>query len=131
MFFQNIIIFFLASLAFSLLLLVVASIFSVKVWNIFKTKSYECGFKNFDHNARQTIDIHFFFVGVLFVLFDLEVILLFPWALNYDKLSYNGLFSVFIFLFLLILSYWYELKEGLLNWSTTDINTQKLNKKKQ
>jgi len=130
MFFQNIIIFFLASLAFSILLLIIASVFSVKVWNIFKTKSYECGFKNFDHNSRQTIDIHFFFVGVLFVLFDLEVILLFPWALNYDKLSYNGLFSVFVFLTLLILSYWYELKEGLLNWSTLDI-TEKSDKKKQ
>lgn len=122
MFFQYIFIFFFCSLLFSLLLLVVASVFSVKVWNIFKTKSYECGFKNFDHNSRQTIDIHFFFVGVLFVLFDLEVLLLFPWALNFDKLSYYSLVSIFIFLFLLILSYWYELKEGLLNWSLLDLD---------
>lgn len=130
MFFQNIFIFFISSLLFSLLLLVIASLFSVKIWNIFKTKSYECGFKNFDHNSRQTIDIHFFFVGVLFVLFDLEVILLFPWALNYDKLSYEGLFSVFIFLSLLILSYWYELKEGLLNWSLIETNPYKNDVKK-
>lgn len=130
MFFQNIFIFFLASLMFSLLLLVVASLFSVKIWNIFKTKSYECGFKNFDHNSRQTIDIHFFFVGILFVLFDLEVILLFPWALNYDKLSYEALLSIFIFLFFLILSYWYELKEGLLNWSLIDLQINENKKKK-
>lgn len=121
----------MSSLIFSLFLLVVASLFSVKIWNIFKTKSYECGFKNFDHNSRQTIDIHFFFVGVLFVLFDLEVILLFPWALNYDKLSYEALISIFIFLFLLIISYWYELKEGLLNWSLLgESNENKNNIKK-
>jgi NADH:ubiquinone oxidoreductase subunit 3 (subunit A) len=76
--FINLLFIILFSLVFSFLLLLVTFLCSTKLQDIFKIKSYECGFKNFDHNARQNPSLQFFFIGILFLLFDLEAILLYP-----------------------------------------------------
>lgn len=115
MFWKSFIIFCVLSLLFSLLLLIVAYLFSVQLINLVKNEMYECGFKGFN-NSRIVFNIQFFFIGILFVIFDLEIIFLFPWALYFDRLSYQGILIIFFFLFLLFISYIYEINEGLLTW---------------
>ena len=112
---SKLLIFVFLSFLFSSALIILSIFLSSKIVNLLKVKAYECGFKNFDQNARQGLNVHFLFVGIIFLLFDLEVVLLLPWAVNFSRLSYNGLYSILIFLILLIISYWYELKEGLFN----------------
>lgn len=115
MFWNWLFIFCAASLIFSLILALVTYLFSVQILNLVKNDMYECGFKSFN-NSRIMFNIQFFFVGILFVIFDLEIIFLFPWALYFDRLSYDGILIIFFFLTLLIVSYIYEIKEGLLSW---------------
>lgn len=79
---------------------------------------YECGFKAFD-NARQPINLNYFLIGVLFVIFDIETVYLIPWLINFLNLGYSAVYLVFVFLIILLAGYVYELKEGLLDWAIT------------
>ena len=80
-----------------------------------KSSAYECGFENFS-DARMQFDIRFYLVAILFIIFDLEIAFLFPWAVALDNLGSSGLVAMSIFLIILIIEFIYEWKKGALNW---------------
>lgn len=81
-----------------------------------KLSPYECGFNPVDGRPKQ-FDVKFYLVAILFVIFDLEIALLFPWSINVRALGASGFASVMIFLFVLTLGFVYEWKKGALDWS--------------
>ena len=80
-----------------------------------KLSAYECGFNAFD-DARMTFDIRFYLVAILFIIFDLEVAFLFPWAVSFGELGLFGFVSMMIFLAILTIGFVYEWRKGALEW---------------
>ncbi len=80
-----------------------------------KLSAYECGFNAFD-DARMKFDVRFYLVSILFIIFDLEVAFLFPWASVFGKLGWFGFWSVMAFLGVLTVGFIYEWKKGALEW---------------
>jgi len=80
-----------------------------------KLSAYECGFDPFD-DARNTFDVRFYLVAILFIIFDLEVSFLFPWCTVLGSLPLFAFWSMFLFLFLLTVGFVYEWKKGALEW---------------
>src|SRR5208282_3844103 len=81
-----------------------------------KLSAYECGFNAFD-DARMKFDVRFYLVAILFIIFDLEVSFLFPWAAAFGKLGLFGFCSMMLFLAVLTVGFIYEWKKGALEWS--------------
>ena len=81
-----------------------------------KLSAYECGFNAFD-DARMKFDVRFYLVAILFIIFDLEVSFLFPWAVAFCKLGLFGFWSMMLFLAVLTIGFIYEWKKGALEWS--------------
>ena len=81
-----------------------------------KLSAYECGFNAFD-DARMKFDVRFYLVAILFIIFDLEVSFLFPWAVAFGKLGLFGFWSMMLFLAVLTIGFIYEWKKGALEWS--------------
>jgi len=80
-----------------------------------KLSAYECGFPAFD-DARMKFDVRFYLVAILFIIFDLEVAFLFPWAVAFGKLGATGFWSMVVFLGVLTVGFAYEWKKGALEW---------------
>ena len=80
-----------------------------------KSSAYECGFENFS-DARMKFDIRFYLVAILFIIFDLEIAFLFPWAISLGNIGILGFSSMMIFLFILTIGFIYEWKKGALDW---------------
>ena len=80
-----------------------------------KLSPYECGFEPFD-DARTKFDIRFYLVAILFIIFDLEVAFLFPWAISLGTIGLFGFWSMMIFLLILTIGFIYEWKKGALEW---------------
>src|SRR3954469_2048964 len=80
-----------------------------------KLSAYECGFNAFD-DARMKFDVRFYLVAILFIIFDLEVTFLFPWAIVYGQLGAYGFWSMMVFLAVLTIGFIYEWKKGALEW---------------
>ena len=80
-----------------------------------KLSPYECGFEAFG-DARMKFDIRFYLVAILFILFDIEVIFLMPWAANVNELGLHGFWAVMGFLSVLVIGLAYEWKRGALEW---------------
>ena len=80
-----------------------------------KTSAYECGFNAFD-DARMKFDVRFYLVSILFIIFDLEVAFLFPWAVAFKDLGLFGFWSMMVFLAVLTIGFVYEWKKGALEW---------------
>lgn len=80
-----------------------------------KLSAYECGFNPFD-DARMKFDIRFYLVAILFIIFDLEVAFLFPWAVSFSTLGWFGFVSMSLFLGVLTIGFIYEWKKGALEW---------------
>ncbi len=80
-----------------------------------KLSAYECGFEAFD-DARGRFDVRFYLVAILFIIFDLEVAFLFPWAISLGSIGIFGFWSMMIFLFILTIGFIYEWKKGALEW---------------
>jgi NADH-quinone oxidoreductase subunit A len=80
-----------------------------------KLSAYECGFNAFD-DARMQFDVRFYLVSILFIIFDLEVAFLFPWAVAFTKVGWYGFWSVMVFLAVLTIGFVYEWKKGALEW---------------
>ena len=80
-----------------------------------KLSPYECGFEPF-HDARSKFDIRFYLVALLFIIFDLEVAFLFPWAVSLKSIGLTGFFSMMFFLLVLTIGFIYEWKKGALEW---------------
>ncbi len=81
-----------------------------------KLSEYECGFEPFDAATRQPFDVHFYIIGILFLVFDVEVALIFPWAIAVTTISWFGGLVVFIFLIILTIGYAYEWSRGAILW---------------
>jgi NADH-quinone oxidoreductase subunit A len=80
-----------------------------------KLSAYECGFEAFD-DARSRFDVRFYLVAILFIIFDLEVAFLFPWAVSLGDIGMFGFWSMIIFLGILTIGFIYEWKKGALEW---------------
>jgi len=80
-----------------------------------KVSAYECGFTAFD-DARMKFDVRFYLVAILFIIFDLEIAFLFPWALAFNEIGVFGFWSMMIFLGVLTVGFIYEWKKGGLEW---------------
>ena len=80
-----------------------------------KDSPYECGFEAFE-NARMKFDVRYYLVAILFIIFDLEIAFLFPWAVVLDGLGIVGFIAMFIFLGILVVGFIYEWKKGALEW---------------
>ncbi len=80
-----------------------------------KTSAYECGFEPFN-DARGKFDVRFYLVAILFIIFDLEVAFLFPWAISLETIGVAGFWSMMVFLFVLTVGFIYEWKKGALEW---------------
>ncbi len=80
-----------------------------------KLSAYECGFNSFD-DARMKFDVRFYLVSILFIIFDLEVAFLFPWAVSFNEIGMFGFWSMMVFLAVLTVGFIYEWKKGALEW---------------
>jgi NADH-quinone oxidoreductase subunit A len=80
-----------------------------------KTSPYECGFEAFE-DARMKFDVRFYLVAILFIIFDLEIAFLFPWAVVLDELGTFGLLAMGAFLLILVVGFIYEWRKGALEW---------------
>ena len=100
----------------ALLILSLSFMFATQKRDPQKVSAYECGFDPFD-DARSNFDVQFYLVAILFIIFDLEVTFLFPWALTLNKVTYFGFWSMMIFLLILTIGFIYEWRKGALDWS--------------
>jgi len=80
-----------------------------------KNSPYECGFEAFE-DARMKFDVRYYLVAILFILFDLEIAFLFPWAVALQDVGAVGFWSVVVFLGILVVGFAYEWKKGALDW---------------
>ena len=80
-----------------------------------KLSPYECGFEAFD-DSRMKFDVRYYLVAILFIIFDLEIAFLFPWAVSLDAVGKFGLLSMALFLAILVIGFIYEWKKGALEW---------------
>lgn len=80
-----------------------------------KLSPYECGFESFE-DARMKFDVRFYLVAILFIIFDLEIAFLFPWAVALDVIGMTGLVAMAVFLAVLVIGFIYEWKKGALEW---------------
>ncbi len=110
-----IIIFFGIALAMGLAFLVLAWAIAPSHPDSEKVSAYECGFNAFD-DARLKFDVRFYLVAILFIIFDLEVAFLFPWAVSLGSLGLFGFWSMMVFLGILTIGFIYEWKKGALEW---------------
>ena len=111
----TIIIFLVISLILSLGFLILNFAFSPKNPDPEKLSAYECGFEPFN-DSRMEFDIRFYLVAILFIIFDLEIAFLFPWAITLGNIGIFGFFSMMLFLFILTIGFIYEWKKGALDW---------------
>jgi NADH-quinone oxidoreductase subunit A len=80
-----------------------------------KLSPYECGFEAFE-DARMKFDVRYYLVAILFILFDLEIAILFPWAIVLQEIGWFGLIAMFVFLAILVVGFIYEWMKGALEW---------------
>jgi NADH-quinone oxidoreductase subunit A len=80
-----------------------------------KLSPYECGFEAFE-DARMQFDVRYYLVAILFILFDLEIAFLFPWAVSLDTIGFVGFLSMMVFLAILVVGFIYEWSRGALDW---------------
>jgi NADH-quinone oxidoreductase subunit A len=80
-----------------------------------KLSPYECGFEAFD-DSRMKFDVRYYLVAILFIIFDLEIAFLFPWAVSLDTVGHFGLLAMALFLAILVVGFIYEWKKGALEW---------------
>ena len=111
----SIIIFLFIALGLSISFIVLNFIFSPKKPDPEKLSAYECGFDAFD-DSRMEFDVRFYLVAILFIIFDLEIAFLFPWAISLGSIGLLGFCSMMIFLFILTVGFVYEWKKGALDW---------------
>jgi len=109
------VIFIAVALAIGLALLIAPFIVAYKQPDPEKLSAYECGFNAFD-DARMKFDIRFYLISILFIIFDLEVGFLFPWAITFGKLGWLGFWSMMVFLGVLTIGFIYEWRKGALEW---------------
>jgi NADH-quinone oxidoreductase subunit A len=100
---------------FGLLLLVLGWVLGPRRPDGEKVSPYECGFEAFE-DSRTKFDVRYYLVAILFIIFDLEIAFLFPWAVSLDAIGGFGLLSMGVFLAVLVVGFIYEWKKGALEW---------------
>ncbi|UXM96089.1 MULTISPECIES: NADH-quinone oxidoreductase subunit A [unclassified Bartonella] len=111
-----VLIFIIVSLVIAGALLIMPYIVAYRSPDPEKLSAYECGFNSFD-DARMKFDIRFYLVSILFIIFDLEVAFLFPWAVAFRDIGMFGFWSMMLFLGVLTVGFIYEWKKGALEWN--------------
>ena len=111
----SIIIFLFVAFSLSAGFIILNFLFSPKNPDPEKLSAYECGFEAFG-DSRMEFDVRFYLVAILFIIFDLEIAFLFPWAISLGHLGALGFWSMMIFLFVLTIGFVYEWKKGALDW---------------
>jgi NADH-quinone oxidoreductase subunit A len=119
----NLLTFLIVAVILTLIILILAYLINSSAPDYEKRSAYECGFEPFG-DARSFFDIHFYIVGLLFIIFDLEIVFLVPLAVGLESISAVGYTSFIIFMAVLIIGFYYEWSLGLLSW----VNSSKPNK---
>lgn len=114
--FLPVIIFLGLAIALGLVFIFAALIIAVRNPDPEKLSAYECGFNAFD-DARMKFDVRFYLVSILFIIFDLEIAFLFPWAVAFKDVGIVGFWSMMVFLGVLTVGFAYEWKKGALEWA--------------
>jgi NADH-quinone oxidoreductase subunit A len=110
-----ILLFIIVGLAIGLGPLVLGKLVSPNRPDAEKNSPYECGFEAFE-DARMKFDVRYYLVAILFILFDLEIAFLFPWAVVIQEIGLPGFFAMMLFLFVLVVGFVYEWMKGALEW---------------
>src|SRR4051812_5249141 len=110
-----ILLFLLVGLAVGVAPVVLGAILAPHKPDAAKLSPYECGFEAFE-DARMKFDVRYYLVAILFILFDLEIAFLFPWAVVVNEIGLHGFLSMMLFLGILTIGFIYEWKKGALNW---------------
>ncbi len=113
--YSHILIFMALAFGISVLLVVLSFLRGTKRPNDAKLAPYECGFEAFE-DARIKFDVRFYLVAILFIIFDLEIAFLFPWAVSLKDIGFFGFFSMIVFLSILGIGFAYEWRKGALEW---------------
>ena len=110
-----IMLFLFIALGLSIGFIILNFVFSPKNPDPEKLSAYECGFEPFN-DSRMEFDVRFYLVAILFIIFDLEIAFLFPWAISLGTIGLYGYLSMLVFLFILTIGFIYEGKKGALDW---------------
>ncbi len=111
----SVLIFIIAGAALGAILIVVGLLMAPHRADDEKYSPYECGFEAFE-DSRIRFDVRYYLVAILFIIFDLEIAFLFPWAVSIQHIGLFGLFAMAVFLGVLIVGFIYEWKRGALEW---------------
>jgi NADH-quinone oxidoreductase subunit A len=103
------------AIGLGLVLILAAVVLAVRHPDPEKVSAYECGFNAFD-DARMKFDVRFYLVSILFIIFDLEIAMLFPWAVAFADLSMTAFWSMMVFLAVLTAGFAYEWRKGAMEW---------------
>lgn len=110
-----VLLFVLVAVAVAVGILMFTSLIKSSKYNKVKLQPYECGIEP-DTDARGRYSIRYYLVGMLFVIFDVETVFMFPWAVIMDELLLFGLIEMLVFLFILVIGYVYAWRKGALEW---------------
>jgi len=110
-----ILIFIFVALGLGVVIVLASLIFAPSHPDPEKTSTYECGFEAFE-DTRSKFEVRFYLVAILFIIFDLEVAFLFPWAVSLGEIGIYGFWSMMIFLTVLLIGFIYEWRKGALEW---------------
>jgi NADH-quinone oxidoreductase subunit A len=108
--------FLLIATGFAVFTLVFTSLIHPKKYNKVKLEPYECGIEPVT-GARDRYSIRYYLVAMLFVIFDVETVFMFPWAVIFDDLGLFGLIEMLVFIFILLVGFFYAWKKGALEWA--------------
>jgi NADH-quinone oxidoreductase subunit A len=111
-----ILIFIVVAIAFGIVTLLMARLVAPQRFSRVKLEPYECGIE-VKSDARDRYSVRYYLVAMLFVIFDVETVFLYPWAVILDKLAWFGLIEIIVFLFILVVGYFYAWREGALDWA--------------
>ena len=107
--------FVLVATGFAVFTLVFTGLLHPSTYNKVKLEPYECGIEA-QTDARDRYSIRYYLVAMLFVIFDVETVFMFPWAVIFDKLALFGLVEMLVFIFILVVGYYYAWQKGALEW---------------
>ena len=110
-----ILIFIVVALALGAGMILVGAVLGPRRPDSEKLSPYECGFEAFE-DSRMKFDVRYYLVAILFIIFDLEIAFLFPWAVSLDVLGTFGLVAMGVFLLILVVGFIYEWRKGALEW---------------
>ena len=115
LFYLPILLFLIVSAGIGIALLVIGSLLGPRQPSAEKLSPYECGFEAFE-DARMRFDVRYYLIAILFIVFDLEIAFLFPWAVVFKDLGMQAIVAMTIFLGILVVGFVYEWKKGALDW---------------